>query len=253
DGTARAGVITAALGERASAAGVRFVPDARVTAIETDGGRVRSVRAGDREWAADDVVLACGIWGPAVAALAGVGLPLVPVGHPYVHGPRHTAPHPPSPFVRWPEHHVYARDHGDRDGLGTYDHQPLPVEISGLTEGADRPWPGDLFDRAIAAGLRLLPEGERWRPAQRLNGVFAMTPDNLPLIGPHAEVSGLWSAEAVWVTHAAGAAAALDTLMFDDPTAPAYAALAPDRFGGQPEDALRRRALSLYRDIYATA
>ncbi|WP_421106499.1 hypothetical protein [Streptomyces sp. NEAU-S77] len=25
------------------------------------------------------------------------------------------------------------------------------------------------------------------------------------------------------------------------------------RFGGQPEDELRRRALSLYRDIYATA
>ena len=101
-----------------------------------------------------------------------------------------------------------------------------------------------------AGGIQL--ERERREPAERLSGVLAMTPDNPPLVGPHPEVSGRWSAEAAWATHAAGAAAALDTLMFDDPTAPAYAALAPDRFAGQGEDELRRRALALYQDICAT-
>lgn len=46
-------------------------------------------------------------------------------------------------------------------------------------------------------------------PEHRLNGVFAMTPDNLPLLGPVADVPGLWVAEAIWVTYAAGAADAL--------------------------------------------
>ncbi|MCC5478969.1 hypothetical protein [Streptomyces barringtoniae] len=37
---------------------------------------------------------------------------------------------------------------------------------------------------------------------RRLNGVFALTPDELPLVGPTG-VEGLWCAEA-WVTHAGG-------------------------------------------------
>ena len=50
------------------------------------GADLRAVRAAGEEVAADDVVVACGIWGPAVAAFAGVDLPLTPVAHPYLHG-----------------------------------------------------------------------------------------------------------------------------------------------------------------------
>jgi glycine/D-amino acid oxidase-like deaminating enzyme len=86
--------------------------------------------------------------------------------------------------------------------------------------------------------------------ADRRNGVFAVTADNLPLLGPIEPVTGLWSAEAIWITHAAGAAGALAALMFDEPadTAP----LSPTRFAGQPAALLRQRASAHYRDIYAT-
>jgi len=260
DGTARASTITAALAHRAASAGARFVHDAAVTAIDTSGDRVQAVRCGEGgTYAADDVVLACGIWGPAVAALAGQVLPLTPVAHPYLYGPLHDVPlrssgSVGSPFVRWPEHHVYARDHGDRLGLGTYDHVPQPVPVDLLSDGAERPWPGEVFDLAVARALALLPSGERFTPENRLNGVFSMTADNLPLLGPSEAVGGLWIAEALWVTHAAGAAQALAQLMTG--TAPAVDgldALRPDRFAGQPADALTDRALRLYRDIYATA
>ena len=87
DGTARADVITAALREQAASAGTRFVYDTAVTAIEVTAGQVRAVRAAEESLITDDVVIACGSWGPAVAALAGQSLPLVPVGHPYVYGP----------------------------------------------------------------------------------------------------------------------------------------------------------------------
>jgi len=260
DGTARAGTITAALVQRAIGAGARFVHDAAVTAIDTRGDRVRAVRChDDQTYAADDVVLACGIWGPAVAAMAGQVLPLTPVAHPYVHGPRHDRPQSSTepvgpPFVRWPEHHVYARDHGDRLGLGTYDHVPQPVVVNQLGDSAEQPWPADVFDPAVARALALLPAGQRFTPEQRLNGVFSMTADNLPLLGPSETVGGLWISEAVWVTHAAGAAQGLAQLMTDaTSTVDSLYALRPDRFAGQPADELTESALRLYRDIYATA
>ncbi len=259
DGTARAGTITAALTQRATRAGAQFVRDTAVTAIDLHGDRVRAVRChNDQTYVADDVVLACGIWGPTVAAMAGQVLPLTPVAHPYVYGPLHGRSHRcsgpvGSPFVRWPEHHVYARDHGDRFGLGTYDHLPQPVAVEQLGDNAERPWPPAVFDPAVARALALLPAGQRFTPEQLLNGVFSMTADNLPLLGPSATVDGLWITEALWVTHAAGAAHALAQLMTDaSPTVDGLDALRPDRFADQPADELTDRALRLYRDIYTT-
>jgi len=260
DGTARAATITAALAQRGAGAGAQFVHNAAVSTIDTRGDHVSAVRCRDgKTYAADDVVLACGIWGPAVAALAGHVLPLTPVAHPYLYGPLHDVPPRSrgtagSPFVRWPEHHVYARDHGNRLGLGTYDHVPLPVAIDQLGDGAEQPWPAEAFDPAVARALTLLPTGQRFTPEHRLNGVFSMTADNLPLLGPSDTVGGLWIAEALWVTHAAGAAQVLAQLMTGaTPTIAGLDALRPGRFAGQPADDLTARSLRLYRDIYATA
>lgn len=203
---------------------------------------------------ADDVVIACGVWGPAVAALAGERIPLTPVAHPYVYGPLHRPVAENSPFVRWPEHHVYARDHGDRLGLGTYDHAPLPVTVDTLGADAEQPWPAKLFDPAVTRALDLLPAERRFALEHRLSGVFSMTADNLPLIGSVESVEGLWVAEALWVTHAGGAARALAQLMTGrTPQIENVDGLRPGRFTGQPAAQLADRALRLYRDIYATA
>ncbi|WP_225796398.1 NAD(P)/FAD-dependent oxidoreductase [Streptomyces aculeolatus] len=252
DGTARAGLLTAAQRRRAEARGARFADGAEAAGLEIRAGRVHGVWLADGTLLpADDTVLASGIWGPLLAARAGVELPLTPVSHPYVYGGPHQARHPRGPFVRWPEHHAYARDHGDRDGIGTYDHVPLPVAAAELGVQAEEPWPGEPFDGAVAAALALLPPGHRFTPAVRLNGVFSVTPDNLPLLGPFDGLPGLWSATAVWVTHAAGAAAALAEAMDGGDAGAGFAALAPDRFAGEPAGELRRRALRHYRDIYA--
>lgn len=253
DGTARADVITAALRDRAARAGAHFVYQTAVTALDIQDGRIHGARTGTARFDANDVVLACGIWGPVIAAPAGLDLPLVPVEHPYVYGPvRERAGR--TPFVRWPERHVYARDHGERIGVGSYDHAPLPVDPADLGSGAQRPFRSDVFDPVIDRALELLPASARFVPEHRLNGVFAMTPDNLPLLGPVADVPGLWVAAAIWVTHAAGAADALAAMMTgQDPGVTELRALHPQRFRGEPRGELRERALRRYRDIYATA
>ncbi|WP_272475478.1 hypothetical protein [Baekduia alba] len=68
-----------------------------------------------------------------------------------------------------------------------------------------------------------------------------MTADNQPLLGPADDVEGLWVAEALWVTHAAGAARALVKTMLDMPPAiGGLGALRPGRFGGRRHDELMR-------------
>src|SRR5206468_6249630 len=41
------------------------------------------------------------------------------------------------------------------------------------------------------------------------NGIFSVTVDGCPLLGEAREVQGFWMAEAIWITHAAGAAKAV--------------------------------------------
>ena len=72
------------------------------------------------------LVLATGIWTPGLIQDLDIDIPIVPVVHPYAHGPDRPIRDLKQPFVRWPEEHIYARDHGDHDGFGSYTHVPLP-------------------------------------------------------------------------------------------------------------------------------
>lgn len=248
DATAQPRELTGALRAEATAQGANFLDGTQATGIKRSGNGLE-LRTSGGTHVVDDVVLTGGVWGPGLTALVGIDLPLFPVAHPYVYSPP-SRRHASGPFVRWPEHHVYARVHGDRLGIGTYDHVPQPVSQEELEGGASLAWRSDPFDPALSAAMQLLPEHSRFAPERRVNGVFAMTPDNLPLVGPHPTVPGLWSAQAVWVTHAAGTARALA----DAITAGEYlpSELDPTRFGGTPREALQASALQLYRDIYAT-
>ena len=76
------------------------------------------------------LVLATGIWTPGLIQDLDIDLPVVPVLHPYAHGPDRPIRDLQQPFVRWPEEHIYARDHGDHDGFGSYAHVPLPCTPS---------------------------------------------------------------------------------------------------------------------------
>lgn len=248
DGVADPAGLLAALRDAAREAGAVVQFGREVVDIDDRAGSVVTVVSDGSRIESDHVVLAVGIWGSALAAQWGLSLPLVPVAHPYVYA---RAGHPAvdgGPFIRWPEHHVYARAHHDTLGIGSYDHAPLPVEHDDLRAGAGLAW-NPAFDRPIATAQFLLAADARFEPTRRINGVFAMTPDNLPFLGPVAGRPGVWVAEALWVTHAGGAARALAAAIVDGVTPPAV--VAPNRFDGHDPSDLRRSALRLYNDIYA--
>ncbi|KAJ5674158.1 hypothetical protein N7462_009597 [Penicillium macrosclerotiorum] len=264
DGTANAQVITSYYLQQSQARGVILL-EATVTGFEIKDGLTIAIQssAGEIALHGSPIVLATGIWTSSLASSAVQSpVPIVPVAHPYTFTP----PRPPRsgtpyPFVRWLDHHVYARDHGDRDGLGSYDHPPISLSPDKTAIGA---WPS-AFDGVLSEATMCLKNGDKFlvkgysddtdekRP---FNGIFSVTPDNLPLAGKVPGNSNLWLCAAIWVTTAAGTAKLVsrkilegsERLTLEDKKL--LNALSPARFRGCETITLETQALAKYNDIY---
>ena len=91
-----------------------------VTGIDVEDGRVRGVRTdAGRHRDADIVVIACGVWSPRIARMAGASIPLTPAVHQMIDiGPvplfEHTTKEVGYPIVRDMDTNMYERQHGTR-------------------------------------------------------------------------------------------------------------------------------------------
>ncbi|GAA3596588.1 FAD-dependent oxidoreductase [Nonomuraea rosea] len=223
DGLAAAVACGQAQAERAVERGARFLARHTVVGIEEQGGRVTGVAvltSGQyRTIPADVVVCAAGFWGPAIGRLAGLTVPLLPLAHQYAKsGP--LAPQPDGPILRHQDRDLYFRQHGDRIGIGSYAHRPMPVtqeEIGpkGTTMPSVQAFTEEDFDPAWRDAVELLPALAESKYEDGINGIFSFTPDGFPLIGEAPHLDGFWLAEAVWVTHSAGVARALAEVLVD--------------------------------------
>ncbi|KAL2864500.1 NAD(P)/FAD-dependent oxidoreductase [Aspergillus lucknowensis] len=247
DGTANPTTIAAFFQSEARAGGVELL-EADVTEICREDGRVSGVRTSVGFIQAQTVVLATGIWAKSLADFD-IPIPVIPVAHPYMYGNYHEAKPYKSPFVRYPEHHVYVRDHGSFFGLGSYDHKPLAEQPKGSAIGD---W-FEEFDGTLDRALRLIPEKTKLVPREKFNGIFSMTPDNMPLVGEIPNVKGLYVAAGVWVTHAAGSARFLASMLKGETVdVTVRKALDPARFQGREMGSLVRESLNCYNSIYST-
>lgn len=209
DGIAKAVRACDRMARSIEACGVAFHGATPVTAIEVDGGRVRGVSTPRGKIAAEQVLICAGIWGPRVGRLAGIAVPLTPMQHLYARtvplpdlaGETREAAHP---ILRHQDRAMYFRQHADCYGLGSYRHEPLPVDRDAVPIPAIMPFTPEHFEAARAAALDLLPAVGRAELPYRINGLFSFTADGFPLLGESSDVRGLWVAEAVWITHAGG-------------------------------------------------
>lgn len=144
---------------------------------------------------------------------------------------------------------MYARDHGTAYGLGSYDHKPLYHKPN---ETAVGDWV-NTFDATLERARSLTPAETNLTIKEKFNGIFAMTPDNLPLVGTISSTKGLYVAAAVWVTHAAGSAKFLTKIIQgEEVDEPLKKALDPNRFQGKEMEALKEESLAGYNNIYKT-
>ncbi|RDW79230.1 NAD(P)/FAD-dependent oxidoreductase [Aspergillus mulundensis] len=247
DGTANPPTIASFFRSEARARGAEII-QAEVTEISRSDGRVNGAMTSSGFINAQTVILATGIWARNLCNFD-IPFPIIPVAHPYMYGERHETKPYKSPFVRYPEHHVYARDHGSFFGLGSYDHRPLPETPKTSAHGS---WVKD-FDKTLDRALKLIPGKTNLVPKEKFNGIFSMTPDNMPLVGEIPGTEGLYIAAAVWVTHAAGSAKFLSQMIKGEPIdATVQKALDPSRFMGRDIGSLERESLHCYNSIYST-
>jgi len=140
---------------------------------------------------------------------------------------------PDRPILRDQDNAMYFRTHGDSYGIGSYNHEPVvpdPQELGGNEEGGEQgsvhefteyhmnnATHPDRPDKAPRqASDELLPATEGKELEHKYNGMFAESPNGLPVMGPVQKYEGLWTAAAIWVTHAGGAAKALAEWMEND-------------------------------------
>jgi glycine cleavage system aminomethyltransferase T/glycine/D-amino acid oxidase-like deaminating enzyme len=224
----RAGTL---LREEAAANGALTVSaNTEVLGIDVERGRVKRVRTTRGDVETEVVVIACGVWSPRLARMAGACIPLTPAVHQMIDiGPVPRFAGAKSsiefPIVRDMDTNMYERQDGSGLEVGSYAHRPIlhdPDEIPSIEESAlsptELPFTEDDFVQQMEHALELMPEivgDESVGVKYAINGLLSLTPDTLPILGETPEVRGLWSAAAVWVKEGPGVGRALAEWMVE--------------------------------------
>jgi glycine cleavage system aminomethyltransferase T/glycine/D-amino acid oxidase-like deaminating enzyme len=224
----RAGTI---MRERAMELGaLTVVPNAEVVGMDVEDGRIRRVRTDRGDVEADTVVVACGVWSPKVARMAGAHIALTPAVHQMISvGPVPVLAEREGeisfPIVRDMDTFCYERQHGADMEVGSYAHRAILMdaeEIPSIDQSklspTEMPFTEDDFDPQLEQALELMPEilgDEGVEIRYAINGLLSLTPDGAPLLGETPEVKGLWSAAAVWIKEGPGVGRAVAEWMTD--------------------------------------
>src|SRR5438132_1823061 len=200
DGAIDPHTATFALAKAARDLGVKVLTGTRVTGIElSSAGAVRAVRTETGRIEAEVVVIACGIWAPQVAAMAGAFVVSTPVDHQHaalqaVEG----AELPPEmPCFRDPDNLIYGKAEAGGVVLGGYELDPNARWIDGVPwEHAGTSLPPDQhrFEPLLAGAARRFPFISEAGIVKLVCHPDAMTPDANPLLGPVPGVRGLFMA-----------------------------------------------------------
>jgi 4-methylaminobutanoate oxidase (formaldehyde-forming) len=191
---------TTDLARRVREMGVAVHTGTRVLGIEVSAkGEIRRVLTDQGLVRTEIVVNAAGIWGPQVAAMAGLHIPTTPVDHQHValkavpgkELPRTT------PCVRDPDNLVYLREESGGLVVGGYELNPLARWVDGAPwehGGKSLPPDYDRFEPLLEGVIRRIPFLERAEIVKLTCHPGAYTPDSRPLLGPLPGVHGFWCA-----------------------------------------------------------
>lgn len=205
--------------ERAVAKGCQVFPSTEVLDLEVEHGTIKAVVTDKGRIEAEHVVIACGVWSPRIARMAGATIPLTPAVHQMADvGPieilQRSGKEVAYPIVRDMDTFCYERQTSGSMEVGSYAHRPIfmrPDDIPSIEDSAlsptELPFTADDFDQQFEEALELM--GEILETAEiryAINGLLSLTPDAMPVLGETVEVRNLWSAAAVWIKEGPGIA-----------------------------------------------
>jgi sarcosine oxidase, subunit beta len=192
DGIADPSGVTLGFAGAARRAGVRIREGVAVTDVRTRGGRIVGVDTSAGRIDAPLVVNAAGPWARRIGEMAGVRIPIEPLR-------RHIfVAEPPSPagWVRdgvrtAPESRIMVIDfettfYFHREGTGLLFGMGDPDEPFGYDSEVD--W--DVLEKVAPVAARRLPALEDAPIAHAWAGLYEMTPDAMPILGPAGGIEG---------------------------------------------------------------
>ena len=250
--------LTQALAKHARAAGVEVLRYTRVTGLsqKTDGTWTVETDTGG-SIVAETVVNAAGSSGQAIAAMAGVHVPVVTLEHQYMV----TTPVPALeqdahvfPLIRDPDLRFYLRRERNSFLLGSYAHEGRPVWRDGVPYDFDHQLFADDVDGMMAvfeAAVRHVPILEEAGAQRFVNGPIPYAPDALPLVGPAAGVRNFYQATGVQIgiTHSAAIGKAITEWLTEGETEWDLSAWDPRRFGSWTTDDYTAQRASEHYDL----
>ena len=195
DGIADPNSVTAGFARAAREAGAEIVRGTEVTGIDVVQGRVTGVRTTDGTVATKIVVNAAGAWAGQVGRMAGLDVPVTPLR-------RHIFIARPGPRATWddaphrgtvPATRILVIDFA----TSFYFHREGGQLLFGMGDPAEQPGFGttvnwDFLPQVIETGIARLPALSDALVSRAWAGLYEMTPDAMPIIGPAAGCDGLY-------------------------------------------------------------
>ncbi len=187
DGITDPNGVTMGFAKAAQARGLTVMRDTEVTGIDVEHGRVSRVRTSRGDISCRMVVNAAGPWAGQVAALAGVTLPIVPER-------RHIFIAQPEAGASWDDPRFAGQTPSSRLMVIDFDttfyfHREGAGMLFGMGDPSERPgfdtsvkW--EFLPAVTEVAMRRLPALADAAVSHAWAGLYEMTPDHNPVIGP---------------------------------------------------------------------
>ena len=257
DGYLQPSSLVTAYARAARDRGVTFATHTAVTGLNVADGAVTGIRTSRRAVATEMVINAAGPWAGAVARLAGLDLPVVPVRHEYfVTGPV-AGWHSSLPVLRIPDLRLYVRAEGPGILCGGWEPDGLSLDPRQVAIGQDLAvapdW--DVLSGFAVDFASLAPAVTQTEVRAVFRGFPAFSPDGRFIVGPVPGLRGFVMAGACnahGVSGSAGLAQHVLESLQPDPS-PYVRSLSPRRFLPRTWDweSARDQAEQVYENYYS--
>jgi len=196
DGVADPNGVTMGFAKGAQAHGVEIVRETEVTGVKLDGHRIAEVQTSKGNISTPVVVNAAGPWAKAIGRYCGVDVPVEPERrHIFIATPEHGGSwDAPEWDGRMPRSRVLVIDFEST----FYFHREGPGLLFGMGDPDEKPgfditvrW--DFLPKVTEVAVRRLPAMADAAVSHAWAGLYEMTPDHNPIIGPSPDVQGFYT------------------------------------------------------------
>ena len=177
--------------------GAQIVEGVTVTGFVTAGGRVTGVETDHGSIETETVVIAAGMWGRQLGALAGVTVPLQAAEHYYLLTDTVEWAHPDLPVVEDPDRYGYYREEAGGILVGLFEPKAAPWSLDRIPQDlgfAVLPPDWDRMAGFLSDAMDRFPSLHDAGIRQFFCGPESFTPDIGPLLGEAPELRGFFTA-----------------------------------------------------------